>query len=433
MIHAALIAHLLLVGTLFALLSGALTYYLRSEEIAEGVLATVRNEADILRMRIEHSVAANATKLVDAARIVLAERPPPGRFDPRGHFVSVKICDLDGSATLVWTDPSRHVPVDDSCLSREKEPSRFNGAHSHEIRRHDGKLYVLIHAPISTDSERAEGEVLTTFLVADRIRRELERDGIEGAVLAGVIVFLTTLAMYPALLFLARRTGKLTERLLHSNLEMMQVLGSAIAKRDADTDEHNYRVSLYSVRLAEAVNLGQSEMRRLLKGAFLHDIGKIGIPDRILRKPGRLSDDEMQVMREHVPLGLDIVFRSAWLSEAAEVVGCHHERLDGTGYPNGISGGEIPVTARIFAIADVFDALCSRRPYKEALTAEEAIGIMQRESGRHFDRRLFSTFERIALDLHARYADRQASELRAELNDILSRVFSERIYRLVRQ
>jgi len=243
---------------------------------------------------------------------------------------------------------------------------------------------------------------------------------------------LTTAVIYPALLLLARRVGKLTEHLLHSNLEMMQVLGAAIAQRDSDTDEHNYRVTLYSVRLAEALSLERAEMRCLMKGAFLHDVGKIGIPDQILRKPGSLSDVEMKTMRNHVQLGLDTIFRSGWLADAAAVVGCHHERVDGTGYPNGLVGEEIPLVARIFAIADVFDALCSKRPYKEALTVETAISIMRHESGRHFDQRLFSNFEGIAGDLYARYANCPADALRVELNAILFHAFSDRISNLVR-
>lgn len=432
LIHAALITHLLLVGTLLALIFGASTYYLRSKEIADGVLATVRHEAEILSARIEQLVAEQRLPLDEAARSVLGETPPTLLLDPNGRFVSVEICESDGTATLLWSDPYRSAPARDRCTPQGREPKRSTGNFSHEILRHEGQLYVLARTSISAEPGRADGEAHTTFLLSHGAREGLERAAIDRALLAAAIVFLTTLAMYPAMLLLARRTGKLTEKLLHSNLEMMQVLGSAVAKRDADTDEHNYRVSLYSIRLAEAVNLGQHEMRRLLKGAFLHDIGKIGIPDRILRKPGPLSNDEIKVMRDHVPLGLDIIFRSGWLGDAAEVVGCHHERVDGTGYPGGMLGEEIPLTARIFAIADVFDALCSRRPYKEALSAEVAIGIMRRESGRHFDQRLFSTFESLAIDLHARYADRQACELRGELNAILSRVFSDRISRLIR-
>ncbi len=107
------------------------------------------------------------------------------------------------------------------------------------------------------------------------------------------------------------------------------VLGSAIAKRDSDTDAHNYRVTLYSVGLAEAIGVEDSEMRTLIKGSFLHDGGKIGIPDYILLKPGKLDEREFDIMKSHVTLGTEIVNRSSWLQDSVEVVGFHHERLGG--------------------------------------------------------------------------------------------------------
>jgi len=430
LIHVALVTHLLMIGTLVALIVGASTYYLRSKEIADGVLATVRHETEILRAHIERFATERKLTFPQAAKAVLGTAPPADLLELKGRFLSVEICESDGTATVLWSDHNRSLPAKDRCLHQSNESTRSAESSSHEIVRHEGQLYVLTRTSISTHPGLNDGEARTTVLLSNTTRKELEGAATAQATLAAVIVLLTTLAIYPAMLLLVRRIGKLTENLLQSNLEMMQVLGSAIAKRDTDTDEHNYRVSLYSVRLGEALHLGQDEMRRLLKGAFLHDIGKIGIPDRILRKPGPLSVEETDVMRGHVPLGLDIIFRSNWLAEAADVVGCHHERVDGTGYPKGIFGEEIPLSARIFAIADVFDALCSERPYKEALSAEAAIGHMRREAGRRFDRLLFSTFENIAIDLHARYAECGPGELRGELNAILFRVFSDRISEL---
>ncbi|MFB0936470.1 MAG: HD-GYP domain-containing protein, partial [Propionivibrio sp.] len=411
LIHVALLTHLLMIGTLVALIVGASTYYLRSKEIADGVLATVRHETEILRAHIERFATERRLTFTQAAKAVLGEAPPADLLELKGRFLSVEICAPDGTATPLWGDPKRLGPAGDRCITRDKESMRSAGSSSHDIVRHEGQLYVLTRTSISTLPGLDEGEAHTTVLLSDSTRKELESAATERATLAAIIVLLTTLTIYPAMLLLVRRIGKLTENLLQSNLEMIQVLGSAIAKRDTDTDEHNYRVSLYSARLAEALNLGQNEMRGLLKGAFLHDIGKIGIPDHILRKPGPLSSEETEVMRSHVPLGLDIVLRSNWLAEAAEVVGCHHERVNGTGYPKGISGEEIPLSARIFAIADVFDALCSERPYKHALSADEAIAIMRRESGGRFDQSIFNTFESVAVDLHARYAACEPGDL----------------------
>ena len=119
-------------------------------------------------------------------------------------------------------------------------------------------------------------------------------------------------------------------------------------------------------------------IRILIKGAFLHDVGKIGIRDNILLKPGRLDEEEFEEMKRHVNHGLDIISKSAWLNEASAVVGSHHEKYEGNGYPAGLKGEAIPVLARIFAIADVFDALTSHRPYKKPLSYEETIDILMK-------------------------------------------------------
>ena len=422
------LAFLFLSGALLALIFGAWTYYVRSNEIAEDVLAAVEHETAILQPRIQQFAVERKLSPLDAARAVLGEPQSTSRMAQTGRFLSVAICEPDGSATLLWRDPDRRGPAQVLCNQQGTSTRRSYQNARHEVLRHNGQVYISTRTPIFTERRPGEREVHTVLLLSDTARKGLEREAINSALFAAIVAFLATLIIYPSILLLTRRIRKLSDNLLHSNLEMTQVLGSAIAQRDSDTYEHNYRVSLYSVRLAEQLNLGTAEMRRLLKGAFLHDIGKIGIPDGILRKPGRLTDDEMRIMREHVPLGLDIICRSSWLADAADVVGCHHERIDGTGYPKGISGEGIPLSARIFAIADVFDALCSERPYKTALPADSAISIMRQESGKHFDRTLFDVFENIALDLHARYANRRADELRTELNIVLSDAFAVRFF-----
>lgn len=156
--------------------------------------------------------------------------------------------------------------------------------------------------------------------------------------------------------------------LIEANVEMLEVLGSAIAKRDSDTSVHNYRVTLLALAVAEAHGLNRGQLQALVKGSFLHDVGKIAISDTILLKPGRLEPAEFETMKTHVLHGTDIVSRYAWLGDALDIVRHHHERIDGRGYPDGLSGDRIPVSARIFAIADVFDALTSVRPYKKALS-----------------------------------------------------------------
>jgi len=209
------------------------------------------------------------------------------------------------------------------------------------------------------------------------------------------------------------------------------VLGNSIAKRDSDTDAHNYRVTLYAVHLAEAAGLDTESTRGLIKGAFLHDVGKIGIRDHILHKPGKLDDAEFEIMRTHVNQGLEIISRSSWLDDAIDVVGSHHAKFDGSGYTQQLQGEKLPLGARIFAITDVFDALTSRRPYKEPFSFEETMQILEQGRGTHFDPTLLDLFATLAEDLYQRYGGREDEQLPQELNQIVQRYFAAGLNSLV--
>ena len=170
--------------------------------------------------------------------------------------------------------------------------------------------------------------------------------------------------------------------------------------------------------------MGADDMRGLIKGSFIHDVGKIGIPDAILLKPGRLDEEEYRVMQTHVDLGVDIVRRASWLRDSVPVVAGHHEKFGGGGYPQGARAGDIPLMARIFAIADVFDALTSERPYKKPLALEDTLKILEQGRGAHFDPNLLDAFAAIAPELHRKYAGREGSGLREELVAVVDRYFS---------
>jgi len=190
---------------------------------------------------------------------------------------------------------------------------------------------------------------------------------------------------------------------------------------------HNFRVTLYAVRIAEAMGLDPHTIRTLIKGAFLHDVGKVGTPDRILHKPGKLDDVEYTEMKLHVNHGLDVVQRSAWLAEAATVVGGHHEKYDGSGYPARLKGNDIPKLARIFAVADVFDALASRRPYKEPIEYQKVLDILMEGRGTHFDPQVLDVFAGIARPLYDSFANRDDVLPRQELARIVDRYFPQDI------
>jgi len=246
-----------------------------------------------------------------------------------------------------------------------------------------------------------------------------------------LIVLSTSLLLYPVILKLINRLANFSERLLGANLETIQVLGNAIAKRDSDTDAHNYRVTLYAIHLAEAAGLDGDSIQGLIKGAFLHDVGKIGIRDHILHKPGKLDDAEFDTMKTHVDKGLEIIQRSSWLEDAIDVVGSHHEKFDGNGYPHQLLGEKIPIGARVFAIADVFDALTSRRPYKEPFPFAETMQILEQGRGTHFDPAMLDLFASLADDLYERYGGREDEQLHEELNRFVQLYFSAGLSTLV--
>jgi len=172
----------------------------------------------------------------------------------------------------------------------------------------------------------------------------------------------------------------------------LEALGDALDLKDAETEGHSKRVTAFTIAIARAMGLSGERIRVIARGAFLHDIGKMAIPDAILRKPGALTDAETEIMREHCFRGYQMLKKIPFLSEAAEIVYAHQERFDGTGYPRGLSGQDIPLGARIFSIADTLDAITSDRPYRAAQTIQVAREEVERFSGRQFDPEVVSVF-----------------------------------------
>jgi response regulator RpfG family c-di-GMP phosphodiesterase len=191
------------------------------------------------------------------------------------------------------------------------------------------------------------------------------------------------------------RTGQLHQALqqIERNYEdTLQALGAAIDLRDNETAGHSQRVCNYSIEIARAMGWSEIQLRSLARGAHLHDIGKLGIPDGILLKPGPLSPDEWKLMQRHVQIGFDLVKDIPFLADAAEIVLTHHERYDGGGYPRGLKGVEILTSSRIFAVADSFDAITSDRPYSKASSFKSGIEIIRQCSGTQFDPQAVSAF-----------------------------------------
>jgi putative nucleotidyltransferase with HDIG domain len=172
----------------------------------------------------------------------------------------------------------------------------------------------------------------------------------------------------------------------------LEAMGDALDLRDAETEGHSRRVTAYTIALARAMGLGAEQLRIIARGAFLHDIGKIATPDRVLLKPAKLDHEETGIMRQHCARGFEMVRKIPFLREASEIVYTHQETFDGTGYPRGLRGEEIPLGSRIFAIADTLDAMTSDRPYRKSLSFAEARAEIARCSGTQFDPGIVEVF-----------------------------------------
>ena len=343
-----------------------------------------------------------------------------------GQYVFVLIKTLDGTEIARLGDRGVDTNIAISAIQQAALPIP-NKAYqvNHVLTELDNKFYVLLTVPLVTRQNEVAAYVEAIFAVSDQEISKIDSRLYRSIAISVGIVCLTTLLLYPTIIQLLNRVTRMSRQLLDANLETIQLLGSAIAKRDSDTDIHNYRVSIYSVRLGEKLGLTPTEIQSLIKGAFLHDVGKLGIRDNILLKPGRLDKDEFEEMKTHVQHGMDIVARSSWLQDAEEVVGHHHQKFDGSGYFGGKQGKDIPLNARIFAVADVFDALTSKRPYKEPMSFDKAMSILQEGSGTHFDPDVLEAFQAIAHTLYEMYGRGDNDRARQDLEDIIETYFRQ--------
>lgn len=202
------------------------------------------------------------------------------------------------------------------------------------------------------------------------------------------------LALYDQARHLESLVAKRTEELDRAHIEVIHRLGKAAEYKDNETGMHVIRMSYFCKFLAQQLKLDNEWVELLFKAAPMHDIGKIGIPDAVLLKPGRLDQQELEVMQKHAEFGARIIGESdvPVLKMAREIAIYHHEKWDGSGYPYGLKGEQIPLCARIVAIADVFDALTSKRPYKNAWPEHEALALLEQQSGQHFDPNIVPLF-----------------------------------------
>jgi HD-GYP domain-containing protein (c-di-GMP phosphodiesterase class II) len=415
-IHRKLITRLILVWAALSLLIGAAVYFIEIRKIDRYVGRMAAEESrgfvKVMQDYLTGPEAGQREQMIQESR----------RHIQKEHFISVELYDGNKQKILEMTHPEG-AAIEEKIKKHGLTSFMDKEVHYEKFYGRAGQIYVLVLAPLKTENNEIIGYLNGVYKVTADTMTEIRNRIVFSLLQVVLIIFLTTAVIYPIVLVLNRGLIRMTIDLSHANIGMLKVLGSAVAKRDSDTNLHNYRVTIYAVRLAESTGIKKEDMQALIKGSFLHDVGKIAISDNILLKPGKLTDEEFANMKTHVRHGIDIIGHYAWLKDAANVVLHHHEKFDGTGYGAGLKGTRIPFSARIFAIADVFDALTSERPYKKALSLTAAMDIMNASNGNHFDPDLLAAFNNIAGQLYTEVSRTNERKLEIALDGIINRYF----------
>ena len=365
--------------------------------------------------------AGRSTGLTKAIEGFVGSRARPDR----DHFIIARVYDRNRKPIAETKVPG----IAFSIAGVERFADRFpeKGGRWTDTRILGNQVYIHVVIPVVEGTAGIVGYIEGVFMLSRQTLftvfsavRQLILKTVVISICAGVA---TAQLLYPIVKDQQRRLIEAALKLLNENILSLKLLGNAVAKRDSDTHVHNFRVTIYSVRIAEALSRSEEEIQNLIKGAFLHDVGKIGIPDAILLKQGALTDREFREMRRHVNYGTEIIEVSDWLKGAKDVVQFHHERFDGSGYPKGLKGKDIPINARIFAVADVFDALTSRRPYKEPWPLEEAQAMVKEGRGAHFDPDVLDAFNRISDGMFTDITGRDDDAVEVYLDDQIKTYF----------
>ncbi|MBI4740074.1 MAG: HD domain-containing protein [Betaproteobacteria bacterium] len=412
-IHRIVIKRLFLAWLALSIVAGTAIYIYEIEKIDDTIVAHAAAEAERF-----------APDGIDTASLTAAEieslRLKAQHFISK-NFVVLETYDQSEKKLFEAVNPAYEAIEKELAKTAHRFPR--DGQHHYERFNIGGETLVRILMPLTGSAGVSAGYFEAVFVVDQEELAHLQADLERFVLIALLCVLGTTLPLYPVIISLNRDVLRFSSEVVKGNLDTVSVLGTAIAQRDSDTGDHNYRVTLYAIRLAEAIGTEKMDMRSLILGAFLHDVGKIGISDNILLKPGKLDEGEFAIMRTHVDLGVRIIGASAWLLAAREVIECHHEKYDGGGYPRGLRGEEIPLVARIFAVVDVFDALTSRRPYKEPWPFDKAMDTLEQDAGSHFDPRVVAAFKTFAAALHAEIGNASESDLSARMRPLVERYY----------
>lgn len=414
-LHRWLILRLALVWLVLSLVIGGLVHYLGNARLDSHVVNMAK--AETINYSGEFAAYLEAPS---EQSLALFDRTIHSIIE-KDNLIVVEFYDANSRKITEAVKPSARV-AEAGLPKHGVEFSRTGGIVCKKLTL-DNDTYLRVFVPINNSTGATIGYLEGIYHAPAEVIAQIKRQTLWSLVVVVLIIFVTSLVLYPLIIRLNRKLLDYSRILALTNIGMLKVLGSAIAKRDSDTNIHNYRVTLYSVRIGEKLGLSPSIMQGLIKGAFLHDVGKIAISDSILLKPAKLTDEEFKIMKSHVSHGEDIISNYAWLEDAVEVVRCHHEKYDGSGYLTGMAGGEIPLNARIFAVADVFDALTSRRPYKEPFSFDVSLGIILESRGSHFDPIVVDLFLAHAKAFHGEICCEDEALLHGKLEECIGRYF----------
>ena len=404
------------VSIVLASLTSPVSWFIARERAEKSIVALAMEESGRL---LHHYDALDLSGTMAAEHAEAAAKTIAG-----GLFDIAEIYDAQGRKLA---ESMTHAgALLESSLPKHGRPT-YSSATYESLRLPDDRWVLRVFVPLHISETDTNGPITGYFegvrVVSAWQRGEIMSSALTTALMVSLAALLCGAAIYPVVVHLSNDNERKAREVLDSHISMMESLGRAIAKRDSDTGAHNYRVAWIAARIAEHLQLSGSEMQALIAGSFLHDVGKIGIPDAILLKPGKLDAEEMSTMRTHVQQGEEIVTGMGWLDGAQAVVAAHHEKWNGSGYPRGLAGEAIPLAARIFAIADVFDALCSKRPYKEPMSFEASMAILDGDTGSHFDPAVMAVFRPMAGEIFKRLNNSSEADSRQLLEERIRQHF----------
>lgn len=382
-----------LISILLSIIAGGISYF----AVKKNMVEVTKNFAieDSKRVLISHNQSLNLTpdNLYEHAKDI-TEGMVGGLFEHAEVYDAHEVLIAESGYSdkmLMKVHPATHK------LPSSKEPT------ANFLSLKNDEWFLIVFLPLK--SKINDQEVLIGYIELIRHVPEwrvanTKKMSLKMALMTfGMMLVFATL-LYPIIIRLFKSYKTKAVELHTSHILLLEALGRAIAMRDSDTGTHNFRVTYISVMIAEELSMSKVEIQRVILGSFLHDIGKISIPDSILLKKGALTADERKQMEAHVEYGIKIVGNMGWIQDAAIVIGSHHEKWDGSGYPKGLREDQIPLEARVFAVADVFDALCSKRPYKEPFNYRDAMKVMNEGDGKHFDPTVMHAFKSISHQIY---------------------------------